>query len=32
MLVGLTPEERRYVTCDHAARIFHVEMPQAATA
>jgi len=32
MLVGLTPEERRYITCDHAARLFNVKMPQAATA
>lgn len=32
MLVDLTPAERRYVTCDHAARIFNVKLPQATTA
>ncbi len=32
MLVGLTPEERRYVTCDHAARVFNVKLPQSAAA
>jgi predicted TIM-barrel fold metal-dependent hydrolase len=31
MLVGLTDEEKRYVTCDHAARIFNVKVPQAST-
>lgn len=30
ILVGLTPAERQYITCDHAARIFNVQMPQAA--
>jgi uncharacterized protein len=30
MLVGLTPAEKRYITCDHSARIFNVKMPQAA--
>ena len=27
MLVGLTDEEKRYVTCDHSAKIFNVKMP-----
>lgn len=27
MLVGLTDEEKRYVTCDHSATIFNVKMP-----
>jgi predicted TIM-barrel fold metal-dependent hydrolase len=27
MLEGLDAKERRYVTCDHAARIFNVRMP-----
>lgn len=30
MLVGLTADEKRYVTCDHAARLFRVKMPAAA--
>jgi uncharacterized protein len=30
MLVGLTPQEKRYITCDHAARLFHVKMPEPA--
>jgi len=30
MLVGLGPEQVRYITCDHAAKIFHVKVPQAA--
>ncbi len=32
MLVGLTPQERQYITCDHSARLFNIKMPQAATA
>jgi predicted TIM-barrel fold metal-dependent hydrolase len=31
MLSGLTTEEKRYVTCDHAAKIFNVKVPAAAT-
>lgn len=30
MLSGLTEPERRYVVCDHAARIFNVKMPAVA--
>lgn len=32
LLPGLTDAERRYITCDHSAKIFHVKMPQPATA
>ena len=31
MLVGLSPAEKRYITCDHAAKIFNVKVPQAAS-
>ncbi len=29
MLAGLTSDEKRYITCDHAAKLFNVTLPQA---
>jgi hypothetical protein len=30
MLVGLSAHEKRYITCDHAAKVFNIKLPQAA--
>jgi predicted TIM-barrel fold metal-dependent hydrolase len=29
MLIGLTPQEQRYIVCDHAARVFNIKVPGA---
>lgn len=32
MLVGLTPEEQRYIVLDHAAKLFNIQLPSATAA